>query len=313
MAEKLTPMLKQYRDIKARYPDAIVLFRLGDFYEMFDEDARRIARELGLTLTSRAFSKHVRLPMCGFPHHQLTPYLGKLLARGYKVAVVEQMEDARRARRLVRREVVRVITPGTVVEDALLQAKAQNFLAALVRDRKAAREGRVREAFGLALLDLSTGEFLTTEVRGERAEEALFEELIRLAPSEFVLPESLLADAPFVARLQEVGASRLSQHPDTAFHPATAEDTLRGHFGVATLEGFGCANMPLAVAAAGGLLHYLQSGQISDLAHITELVTYRPERFMVLDATTRRNLELVTALRTHFQAEALKRTGGTEE
>ncbi len=297
MAEKLTPMLKQYRDIKARYPDAIVLFRLGDFYEMFDEDAVRISRELGLTLTSRAFSKHVRLPMCGFPHHQLTPYLGKLLARGHKVAVVEQMEDARKAKRLVRREVVRVITPGTVVEDALLQAKAQNFLAALVWEEKAAREAPPRVAFGLALLDLSTGEFLTTEFRGPQAEEDLFEELTRLAPSEFVLPESLMADETLAQRLRDVGSSRLSPHPDRAFLPDAAEETLRGHFRVATLDGFGCAGMPLAVAAAGGLLHYLQTGQISDLAHITELTTYHPERFMVLDTTTRRNLELVTSLR----------------
>ncbi len=296
MSEKLTPMLKQYRDIKARYPDAIVLFRLGDFYEMFDEDARRISRELGLTLTSRAFSKHVRLPMCGFPHHQLTPYLGKLLARGHKVAVVEQMEDARRAKRLVRREVVRVITPGTVVEDALLQAKAQNFLAALVREEKTTREG-TRSAFGLALLDLSTGEFLTTEFRGPQAEDALFEELTRLAPSEFVLPERLAADEALTQRLRDLGSSRLSPHPDSAFLPDMAEETLRGHFRVATLDGFGCTGMPLAVAAAGGLLHYLQTGQISDLAHITELTTYHPERFMVLDTTTRRNLELVTSLR----------------
>lgn len=296
MTKKLTPMLKQYRDIKARYPDAIVLFRLGDFYEMFDEDAVRISRELGLTLTSRSFSKHVRLPMCGFPYRQLTPYLGKLLARGHKVAVVEQMEDARKARRLVRREVVRVITPGTVVEDALLQAKAQNFLAAIVREEKAARNGTARVAFGLALLDLSTGEFLTTEFRGKDAENALLEELTRLAPSEFVLPEPLLEDEALVQRLRDLGSSRISPHSVDAFLPDTAETTLREHFRVATLDGFGCTGMPLAIAAAGGLLHYLQTGQISDLAHITELITYHPDRFMILDATTRRNLELVTSL-----------------
>ena len=305
MSEKLTPMLKQYRDIKARYPDAVVLFRLGDFYEMFDEDARRISRELGLTLTSRAFSKHVRLPMCGFPHHQLTPYLGKLLARGHKVAVVEQMEDARKAKRLVRREVVRVITPGTVVEDALLQAKAQNFLAAVVRERKVGRDGTPRDAYGLALLDLSTGEFLTTEFRGNDATEALFEELTRLAPSEFVLPESLLADDAFAQRLRDVGSSRLSPHQERAFDRETAVATLREHFRVATLDGFGCADMPLAVAAAGGLLHYLQTSQISDLAHITELTTYHPHRFMVLDASTRRNLELVTPLRPDHRGGTL--------
>ncbi|NPA91146.1 MAG: DNA mismatch repair protein MutS [Chloroflexi bacterium] len=295
--EKLTPMLKQYRDIKARYPDAIVLFRLGDFYEMFDEDARRISRELGLTLTSRSFSKHVRLPMCGFPHHQLTPYLGRLLARGHKVAVVEQLEDARKVKRLVRRDVVRVITPGTVVEDALLRAKTQNFLAALVRETIPQRQGTPQHAFGLALMDLSTGEFLTTEFRGETAQEDLFEELARLTPSEFVLPTPLAQDEDLVDRLRDMGSSRVSPHEATAFRLEDAEQTLRAHFRVSTLEGFGCAHMPLAIRAAGGLLHYLRTGQISDLAHITELTTYHREHHMVLDSSTQRNLELVEPLR----------------
>ncbi len=294
--EKLTPMLKQYRDIKARYPDAIVLFRLGDFYEMFDEDALRIARELGLTLTSRSFSKHVRLPMCGFPHHQLTPYLGRLLALGHKVAVVEQMEDARKAKGLVRRDVVRVITPGTVVEDALLQEKAQNFLAALVRERST-RGGEPRLAFGLALMDLSTGEFLVSEFRGPDALEELEEELARLRPSEIVLPASLAEDEAWVEGLRRLGPARISVHDDAVFRPAEGDRILREHFGVATLDAFGCAHMPLGIAAAGGLLHYLLTGQISDLAHITELTPYHRERYMLLDDSTRRNLELISPLR----------------
>lgn len=297
MTQKMTPMLKQYRDIKARYPDAVVLFRLGDFYEMFDEDARRISRELGLTLTSRSFSKTVRLPMCGFPHHQLTPYLGRLLARGHKVAVVEQMEDARRVKRLVRREVVRVITPGTVVEDALLKAKAQNFLAAVVREQTPARSGGTpRVAFGLALVDLSTGEFLTTQVQGEAAQDTLFEELARLTPSEFVLPPDLSEDERFITRLRGLGPARLSAHAGEAFLLDQAQATLRDHFRVATLDGFGCADLPLAVRAAGGLLHYLRSSQLSDLAHLIDLTTYHLDRFMVLDASTRRHLELVHPL-----------------
>ncbi len=297
MMEKLTPMLKQYRDIKARYPDAIVLFRLGDFYEMFDEDALRISRELGLTLTSRSFSKHVRLPMCGFPHHQLTPYLGRLLARGYKVAVVEQMEDARKVKRLVRREVVRVITPGTVVEDALLKAKAQNFLAAIVRKTSSHRAGEEESDFGLALMDLSTGEFLVSEFRRENALEELMEELGRLSPSEFVLPASLAADEEWVSLLRRLEPARISPHEEEAFRLPEAERVLKEHFRVATLDAFGCEHLPLGVMAAGGLLHYLQTSQISDLAHITELTPYRRERHMRLDASTRRNLELVTPLR----------------
>ncbi len=297
MSNKLTPMLKQYRDIKAHYPDAIVLFRLGDFYEMFDEDARCVARELGLTLTSRSFSKHVRLPMCGFPHHQLTPYLGRLLEHGHKVAVVEQLEDARKVRRLVRRDVVRVITPGTVVEDALLQAKAQNFLAALVREQKSGRDRDVRVRYGLALMDLSTGEFLTTEFNGGNTHAALMEELSLLTPSEFVLPADLAEEEDLVQQLRTLGPARISTHDGTAFQPQEAGRVLCEHFGVATLDAFGCAHLPLAVAAAGGLLHYLQSSQISDLAHITELTTYQLNRYMVLDSSTRRNLELIEPLR----------------
>src|SRR5512137_2128784 len=169
--DHLTPMLSQYRQIKARFPDAIVLFRLGDFFETFEEAARTAARELELVLTSRSFAKGVRLPMAGVPHHHVQSYIAKLIERGYKVALVEQLEDPKKAKKLVKRDVVRIITPGTVVEDALLRAKSENYLAAIVHQPSPARASAQplpsterRESFGLAFIDLSTGEFATTQI-----------------------------------------------------------------------------------------------------------------------------------------------------
>src|SRR5512135_726097 len=169
--KRLTPMLSQYRQIKARFPDALVLFRLGDFFETFEDDAKVAARELELVLTSRSFAKGVRLPMAGVPHHHVQAYIAKLIDRGYKVALAEQLEDPKKVKKLVKRDVIRVITPGTVVEDTLLRAKTENYLAAIVGDRQsksiASEKKSINPAdsvvsFGLALIDLSTGEFATT-------------------------------------------------------------------------------------------------------------------------------------------------------
>src|SRR5512140_1903842 len=162
--KRLTPMLAQYRQIKARFPDALVLFRLGDFYETFEADARTAARELELVLTSRSFAKGVRLPMAGVPHHHVQAYLAKLIEKGYKVALVEQLEDPKKVKRLVKRDVIRVITPGTVVEDALLRAKSDNYLAAI------SRTPTLPHSFGLAVADISTGEFATTQIESADAD-----------------------------------------------------------------------------------------------------------------------------------------------
>ena len=285
-----TPMLAQYRRIKARFPDAIVMFRLGDFYEMFEEDARIAARELELALTSRAFSKDVRLPMAGVPAHHVTSYIGKLIAKGYKVAVVEQLEDPKKVRRLVKRDVVRVITPGTVVEEALLRDRLENYLAAVAP----APDGR---SFGLAALDLSTGEFFATQLEGPEAEAALLEELARLSPSELVLPESRARDEAWVARLKGERTVRVSPVADAAFDPERARRCLQEHFQVASLQPFGCEGLPWAVAAAGAALHYVKASQISDLRHLRRLSTYHREAYMGLDPITRRNLELTETLR----------------
>ncbi len=284
-----TPMLRQYRQIKARHPDALVLYRLGDFYELFDEDAKTAARELDLVLTSRRFSKQVHKPMCGVPYRSVTTYIGRLIERGYKVAVVEQMEDARKAKGLVKREVVRVITPGTVVEEALLHEKSENFLAALAPGKM---------GYGLAFADLSTGEFIATETADLPA---VLEELHRLQPSELILPASLNDDESFVVALTGVRPARRSPLPDDTFDPTAAAERLRERLGVASLEAYGCADHPLATAAAAAILAYLEANQPANetihLAHLRHLTVYSLSGHMHLDSVTRRNMELTRTLR----------------
>jgi len=302
---KTTPMLRQYRRLKARFPDAILLFRLGDFYEMFEEDARLISRQLGLVLTSRRFSKTVRLPMCGVPYRQLTTYVSKLLALGHKVAIADQLEDARKARGLIRRDVVRVITPGTVVEEPLLAEKAQNFLVALA-PRRPVQAPREASAWGLAAVDLSTGEFVTAQFEGPKAWSQLSEELDVLQPSELLLPADLIEDEAWITCLEGVRPARLSPVDPSRFDPDVARECLLDHLGVVSLEPYGCEGLPLATAAAGAALHYLQDSQVSEcsaersrqsLAHLRDLETYHPESSVGLDGVTRRNLELTRTLR----------------
>jgi DNA mismatch repair protein MutS len=303
---KMTPMLRQYRKLKHDYPDALLLYRLGDFYELFEEDARTAARELNLVLTSRRFSKSVRLPMCGVPYRTVTGYVARLLKGGHKVAIAEQLEDARHARGLVKRDVVRIITPGTVVEEDLLPDKGQNFLVAIVlglsssADPSSPDKGRrTDDEFGLAVVDLSTGEFTATEGTGWVA---MSEELQRIQPSEIVLPARLASDEAWAQRLRaEMGSRRrsirLSPVPDAEATPEAARSRLLEHFCAASLEGYGAEGHPLAVAAAGAALFYLQDNQISDLAHLRRLTTYRLADYVSLDAATRRNLELTRTLR----------------
>jgi DNA mismatch repair protein MutS len=284
-------MLRQYRRIKARHRDALVLYRLGDFYELFEEDARVAARELDLVLTSRRFSKKLRLPMCGVPYRSATSYIGRLIERGHKVAVVEQLEDARKAKGLVKRDVVRVITPGTVVEEALLHEKTENYLVGLSRGKS---------GYGLACVDLSTGEFAATQASDLPA---VLEELERLRPSELVLPESLMEDEGYVAELKSVCPVRFSPLPDTDFSLEIAQDQLRKHLGVTSLEAYGCADLPRATEAAGAIVAYLKANQPAsaesggELAHLRHLSTYRLNSQMHLDGVTRRNLELTRTLR----------------
>jgi DNA mismatch repair protein MutS len=265
----VTPLRKQYLRVKERYPGVIVFFRLGDFYETFDEDARIASRELDIVLTSRGMGKGQKVPMAGIPHHAVDNYLARLINRGYKVAICEQLSPPGKG--LVERDVIRVVTPGTVVEPNLLDARKNNYLSSLIiEDEKA----------GIAYVDITTSDFATTQLPSGRA----FAEMERLQPSEVLVPQG----GEQCSRL----AATVTKLDDYWFDSEIARQTLLEHFGVATLEGYGCAHLPLAVRAAGALVHYVAETQKEALLQLTSLATYSADSFMALDAQTCRNLEL---------------------
>ena len=275
---KLTPLWKQYRDIKSQYPDVILLFRLGDFYEMFGEDAEVIARELHLTLTGRDSSGE-RIPMCGVPYHAAERYIAQMIRKGFRVAICDQVEDPKTAKGIVRREVTRVVTPGTILDDKMLDARSNNFLAAITQSER---------AFGLALLDASTGEFLTTEITGDNSRTALLDELERTRPSECLLRP----DCDEALRTEITGRLGCRVDPYTRKSSLDAYQDLTRHFKTQSLRGFGCETLTLATEAAAICLDYVRSN-LPDLAcHINTLSTYSTSQWMLLDPAARRNLEL---------------------
>jgi DNA mismatch repair protein MutS len=309
MPEPATPLMRQYHAIKTRYPHALVLFRLGDFYELFYEDAIAASRELQITLTSRNRERGEPVPMCGVPYHAAEGYVARLLRAGYKIAVCDQMEQPGPGKKLVRREVVRVITPGTATSLNVLEAKENNYLAALARSATGT-------PVGLAYADVTTGEFLVTEFSGPDADEKLRDELHRLKPREILLPRQagLFATAPSdadgAAHLQSV-RGELRDAVETrieewVFRADYAERMLREQFGVATLDGFGLAGHPYAVAAAGAMVHYLRETSAkraengnhgwAALGHLDRVRYYEQADALVLDAVTVRNLELVAPI-----------------
>ena len=265
----VTPLRGQYLKVKQRYPEAIVFFRLGDFYETFDEDAKVASRELDIVLTSREMGKGQKVPMAGIPHHALDNYLAKLITRGYKVAICEQLSPPGKG--LVERDVIRVVTPGTVVEPNLLESKSNNYLASLVMENGEA---------GIAYVDITTSEFATTQLPAAMVSS----ELERLQPSELLICQS--NDTP-----ESLSAS-ITRLDDYWFDLEVAQGTLLEHFGVASLEGYGCAHLPLATRAAGSLIHYVTETQKGALVQLGSLATYSTDSFMILDSQTLRNLEL---------------------
>ncbi|MGQ4806702.1 DNA mismatch repair protein MutS [Candidatus Entotheonellaceae bacterium PAL068K] len=282
---QLTPMMQQYAQAKAEHPDAIVLFRLGDFYEMFHADAHLGSRLLELVLTSREMGKGNRVPMCGVPVHAIESYIARLLEAGHKVAVCEQLEDARLARGLVRREVIRVLTPGTVVEEGMLDEVSHNFLVAIYA---------ALDAYGLAALEVSTGEFVATTLDGDKALDALHNELARLQPSEWLVPQAWRQDQRCVS-LQDSLQAPCQVCDDLAFDLERATHQLEHQLQSQDWQADG--HTPLALRASGAVLHYLQATHKATLPHITELRRYRLSHYMALDALTRRNLELVRTMR----------------
>src|SRR6266704_2678576 len=286
MTEPSTPLMRQYAAVKKEHPHALVFFRLGDFYELFFEDAVVASRELQITLTSRNKEKGIAVPMCGVPYHSAENYIAKLIRKGFKVAVCEQTEDPRLAKKLVRREVTRVVTPGTAA-DSSLNSEENNFLAAVTQ---------TSERAGFAALDLSTGEFRATEFQGQDAARRIQEELQQLRPKEVLYGSS----APLFDRKgtdSRLGAGH-AETPleDWVFAPDHAIPLLENHFGVLSLEGFGLAGKPAAASAAGAILYYVRSTQRGNLNHVERIGFYERQNCLVLDAVTVRNLELIEPL-----------------
>jgi DNA mismatch repair protein MutS len=297
MSEPSTPLMRQYAAVKKEHPTALLFFRLGDFYELFFEDAIVASKELQITLTSRNKEKGLAVPMCGVPHHAAEGYIGKLIRKGFKVAICEQMEDARLAKKhigtkLVRREVTRVVTPGTAA-DSLLGSEENNFLAALAQ---------AGDRVGFAALDLSTGEFRATEFSGEGALRRVQEELEQLRPKELLYGSAaplfdLKTDRSPTSQPRATAAA-CAETPldDWIFAPDHAIPLLENHFGVLSLEGFGLAGRTAATAAAGAILYYVRSTQRGSLDHVDRIGWYERQNCLVLDAVTVRNLELIEPL-----------------
>lgn len=281
-----TPMMKQYEEAKTACPDAILLFRMGDFYELFHEDAHRAHRLLGITLTSRDKSDNP-VPMAGFPHHQLDGYLAKLIAAGCRVAVCDQVEDPRKAKGLVKREVTRVVTPGTLTDESLLDPRANNFLAGLVPGNRA----------GLAWIDISTGRFFASSFPEER----LADELARIQPAELLIGE----DESLPAGCASEGLA-VTLRPGWTFSPAAAKQVLEKQFGTLGLEGFGFTDSDgLAVRAAGGVLQYLHETQKSELAHVDRLQPFCTTETLQIDEASRSSLEISRTVRSQNREGSL--------
>jgi DNA mismatch repair protein MutS len=293
MTEPSTPLMRQYAAIKKKHPTALLFFRLGDFYELFFDDAVLAAKELQITLTSRNKERGIAIPMCGVPHHAAEGYISKLIRKGFKVAICEQVEDPRLAKKLVRREVTRVVTPGTAA-DASLSSEENNFLAAVAQ---------ISERVGFAALDLSTGEFRATEFQGAEAAKRIQEEIQQLRPKEVLYASSapLFEGSKVVAGGSPAKVSTTSGYAETPlddwiFAPDHSIPLLENHFGVLSLEGFGLSGKPAAAAAAGAILYYVRSTQRGTLSHVDRIGFYERQTCLVLDTVTVRNLELIEPL-----------------
>ena len=282
----MTPMMRQYLEIKEKYKDCLLFFRLGDFYEMFFDDAATASRELDLTLTGRDCGLQERAPMCGVPFHAVDAYVSRLISKGYKVAICEQMEDPALAKGLVERDVIRIITPGTVIEDQMLEKEENNYIAsAFLTDRAA----------GLAYCDVSTGSFMVEEITEGDIVHALIDEITRVHPTEILVNEALYAASAFAKYV--LPAYYVQKYSDSFYAYKSAYERLVRHFQVASLAGYGCESMPAAVSSAGALMSYLEETQRNSLSHIHRISVVNNSTFMVLDSATRRNLELTMPLR----------------
>ena len=296
MTDEVTPIRQQYLEIKRQYPDTLLLFRLGDFYETFDQDAEIASRELDIVLTSRPIGKGLRAPLAGIPYHAIENYLARLIEKGYHVAICEQVGD-QPAKGIFPRKVVRVVTPGTIIEAGLLPGDSNNYLTSIILEGDRA---------GIAYVDISTGEFAVTEldappdstaVSSSQDFSTIRAELTRLRPAEIIHPDSLV--------LPDSIPGHLTSWPAWRFELGKCQETLLSHFGASTLDGFGLQGMPLAIRAAGGILQYLMETEVAALALLSGLRVYSLSEFMTLDSATRRNLELTETLHGEIKGSLL--------
>lgn len=285
----LTPMMQQYLKAHEQVPDALLFFRMGDFYEMFFDDAIETARVLELTLTGRDCGLEERAPMCGVPHHAAENYIAKLVEKGYKVAICEQVEDPATAKGIVKREIVRVVSPGTVADGKLLDSKKNNYLMSVYKDKN---------IIGLAYLDVSTGDFFVTEFGGKEVRDKLTDEVARIRPAELLISPTLYKEKETVEELEKRFDVYTNLYPAKYFELAAAEAKLKEQFDVYSLTAVGLEHCPYGVRAAGALLKYLDETQYRVLSHINHVSFYKNDEFMVLDHATRKNLELTETLRS---------------
>lgn len=285
MEEQLTPMMKKYLETKDEYKDCILFYRLGDFYEMFFDDAITASKELELTLTGKSCGLKERAPMCGVPFHSADGYINRLVSRGYKVAICEQVEDPKEAKGLVKREVIRVVTPGTNNDPSALDESKNNYLMGIVS---------IEDIFGISIVDVSTGEYLLSEVDSIGK---LLDEINKFMPSEIICNEAFHICGIDIDDIKNRLNISISALPPHYFDEDMCQKTLREHFSVRTLDGMGITDFPVGIIAAGAVMEYLLDTQKISLAHILTLTPYNNSKYMLLDRNTRRNLELVETLR----------------
>lgn len=281
----LSPMMSHYMETKKEYPDCILFYRLGDFYEMFFEDALTVSKELEITLTGKECGLKERAPMCGVPYHAVDTYLNRLVQKGYKVAIAEQMEDPKQAKGLVRREVIRVVTPGTITSVQALDETKNNYLMGIVY---------IGETFGIAVADISTGDFLVTEVDSERE---LIDEINKFTPSEIICNEAFYVSGMDIEEIKNRYHTVISSLEHHFFSDEGCRKILKEHYMVGSLDGLGLADYDTGVIAAGAIMEYMYETQKSSLSHITTITPYSTGQYMIIDTSTRRNLELLETLR----------------
>ncbi|MCI5150038.1 MAG: DNA mismatch repair protein MutS, partial [Candidatus Electrothrix sp. MAN1_4] len=291
----MTPMLRQYLEIKEQYPGTILFYRMGDFYEMFFEDAETASRVLGITLTSRNKGNKNQVPMCGVPYHAVSGYLSKMVKAGYRVAICEQAEDPKEAKGIVKREVIRVVSPGVTTDDQLLDEKSNTFVCALT----AARKRKKIVQIGLSFLDVSTGNFLISEIPLQDENlDPVIDEITRMQPAELLIAdeeaESFTPLSDMLTTL--IPGLCITERQAWSFHYETAFTTLNEHFNTSSLAGFGCQDMDTGICASGALLTYIQETQKTDLSYIRQLSQLTRSGFLIIDESSRRNLELTETI-----------------